>query len=148
MSDFFPEPTGSILSILDYSIKQMPDNGRNQITGHDRPFLVVIALNQQLEDTIKKYGLPMEILTDIGLQFIPMKDQKSKAKFGKILESRDINHRKTGLLKPNMNYKVERFNRTLQDKFIRGGNIESLEEAKKNYTSSSTTTITCDHTRA
>lgn len=88
-------------------------------------------INEQLVNTIKTYGPPREMLTDNGTQFIPTKDQTSKAEFGKILESFGVKHRRTGVLKPNTNGKVERFNRTLQDEFIRAEQITSIEDAHK-----------------
>jgi transposase InsO family protein len=87
-------------------------------------------INDQLVETIKQFGPPKEMLTDNGPQFIPTKDQKSKAEFGKILDSYSVKHRRTGVCKPNTNGKVERFNRTLQDEFINVVHMENYEDAK------------------
>lgn len=87
-------------------------------------------INKQLVETIRQYGPPREMLTDNGTQFIPTKNQKSKAEFGKILDSFNVKHRRTGVCKPNTNGKVERFNRTLQDEFIRVVHMEDYEDAK------------------
>lgn len=114
-----------------FPVPILDDHSRYVLSCGLYPNMKSASINQQLVETIQKYGPPKEMLTDNGSQFIPTKDQTSKAEFGKILDSYGVKHRRTGLFKPNTNGKVERFNRTLQDEFIRVGGITSIEDAKK-----------------
>lgn len=75
---------------------------------------------------IEKYGLPHNVYTDNGSQYI-------SGRFGSVCAQLGVRHRRTGVYKPESKGKIERFNRTVEE-FVREMQMEqpkSIEELNK-----------------
>ena len=69
-----------------------------------------------LSDMFSRWGLPEEIISDNGKQFVSQE-------FEQFLKAHDIKHCRTALYHPQSNGAVERFNRVLKER-LRAGRIQ------------------------
>ena len=83
-------------------------------------------------DYIQRHGIPAEVYTDRGGVYVDHDNPEHLTQFGRALEALNIRHIKAH--SPQAKGRVERVNRTLQDrllKALREHNISSIEQANR-----------------
>ena len=93
-------PTRYVLVLIDLYSKWPEVRAVTNITSH--------CVNQFLADTFARWGLPEEIISDNGRQFV-------SREFEEFLRNLNIKHSRTALYHPQANGAVERFNRVLKE---------------------------------
>jgi hypothetical protein len=86
---------------------------------------------QVLTETLSRYGIPDEILTDNGKVFTGrFGPQPVEVLFDRICRENGISHRHTAVRSPTTTGKIERFHQSLRKEFLADRTFASLEDAQ------------------
>jgi transposase InsO family protein len=89
------------------------------------------AVCEVLATSLKRYGIPDEILTDNGKVFTGrFGPQPVEVMFDRICRENGISHRHTGVRSPTTTGKIERFHQSLRREFLADRTFPSLEVAQ------------------
>lgn len=89
------------------------------------------AVCEVLTDSLHRYGIPDEILTDNGKVFTGRYGpHPTEVLFDRILRENGISHRLTAIRSPTTTGKVERFHQSLRKEFLATASFTTLEEAQ------------------
>jgi transposase InsO family protein len=89
------------------------------------------AVCQVLTETLSRYGIPDEILTDNGKVFTGrFGPQPVEVLFDRICRENGISHRHTAVRSPTTTGKIERFHQSLRKEFLADRTFTSLEDAQ------------------
>jgi transposase InsO family protein len=89
------------------------------------------AVCEVLADSLRRYGIPDEILTDNGKVFTGrFGPQPVEVLFDRICRENGISHRHTGVRSPTTTGKIERFHQSLRKEFLADRAFPSLEGAQ------------------
>jgi transposase InsO family protein len=84
-----------------------------------------------LAASLRRYGIPDEILTDNGKVFTGrFGPQPVEVLFDRILRENGISHRHTGVRSPTTTGKIERFHQSLRKEFLADRTFQSLDAAQ------------------
>jgi transposase InsO family protein len=82
--------------------------------------------------TLERYGVPEELLTDNGKVFTGrLGPHPGEVLFDRICRERGITHLLTGVRAPTTTGKIERFHKTLRAELLTGRRFESLQQAQQ-----------------
>ena len=89
------------------------------------------AVSEVLLGSLRRYGIPDEILTDNGKCFTGrFGAHPSEVLFDRILRERGISHRHTAIYSPTTTGKIERFHLSVRREFLGERIFDSLEQAQ------------------
>ena len=90
------------------------------------------AVSEVLTTSMRRYGVPDEILTDNGKCFTGRFGPRPvEVLFDRILRENGISHRHTGIRSPTTTGKIERFHQSLRREFLDGKTFASLQQAQR-----------------
>jgi transposase InsO family protein len=90
------------------------------------------AVSEVLIASMRRYGIPDEILTDNGKCFTGRFGPRPvEVLFDRILRENGISHRHTGIRSPTTTGKIERFHQSLRKEFLDGKTFASLQQAQR-----------------
>jgi transposase InsO family protein len=90
------------------------------------------AVCRTMSDSMRRYGVPEEILTDNGKVFTGrFTDPQTEVLFDRICRENGIDHILTKVASPTTTGKIERFHRTLKEELFSKRNLESITEAQQ-----------------
>jgi hypothetical protein len=90
------------------------------------------AVCQVLADSLFRYGIPDEILTDNGKVFTGRYGpHPTEVMFDRICRENGISHRLTAIRSPTTTGKIERFHQSLRKEFLATATFTTLEEAQE-----------------
>ena len=90
------------------------------------------AVSEVLTASMRRYGIPDEILTDNGKCFTGRFGPRPvEVLFDRILRENGISHRHTGIRSPTTTGKIERFHQSLRKEFLDGKTFASLQQAQR-----------------
>jgi transposase InsO family protein len=90
------------------------------------------AVCQAFTQSLARYGIPEELLTDNGKVFTGrLGPHPSEVLFDRICREHGITHRLTGIRCPTTTGKIERFHKTLRAELLTGRRFDSLPHAQQ-----------------
>jgi transposase InsO family protein len=88
------------------------------------------AVCEVLAASLRRYGIPDEILTDNGKVFTGrFGPQPVEVLFDRICRENGISHRHTGVRSPTTTGKIERFHQSLRKEFLQDRTFNTVEAA-------------------